>query len=103
MPRAGMKLGCKPRTRNSQLLLAKYFLRDMPPPPAKLYREYKIAEADWGMFGNDTIGDCTCAAIAHMLMLVTAHTGKIVVPDQASVIEFYSAVSGYEPSTGAND
>jgi hypothetical protein len=55
------------------------------------------------MFGNDTIGDCTCAAIAHMLMLVTAHTGTMVTPNPADVIALYSKASGYDPATGAND
>jgi hypothetical protein len=102
--RTGMMLGCKKRPAGlkAPLLMAKY-LKDLPPAPEKVYREYKIPDDAWGMFGNDTIGDCTCAAIAHMLMLVTAHTGTLVVPAEADVIDFYSAVSGYNPVTGAND
>lgn len=101
--REGLRLGCKPRTKNAPLLLAKYFLKDIAPAPEKVYREYKIPPDAWGMFGNDTIGDCTCACIAHILMLVTAHTGKLVIPDESDVIAAYSAVSGYDPITGAND
>jgi hypothetical protein len=57
----------------------------------------------WEYFANDQLGDCTCAAIAHMLMLVTAHTGTMVVPTLDDVITAYSAVSGYDPKTGLND
>jgi hypothetical protein len=100
-----MKLGkLAPKAHPKTLRFGAFLLPDAPPPPpAKLWREYKIPEDAWGMFGNDTIGDCTCAGIAHLLMLVTAHTGGMVVPDEKDVIEFYSAVSGYDPSTGAND
>jgi len=104
MSRPGMMLGCKPRAAGikAPLLMAKY-LKDLPPAPEKVYREYKIPEDAWGMFSNDTIGDCTCASIAHMVMLITSHTGKLVIPDPQDVIAFYSAVSGYDPATGAND
>lgn len=99
-----MRLGCnlRPKGLKAPLSMSKY-LDDLPPAPRKVYREYRIPEDAWGVFGNDTIGDCTCASIAHMLMLVTAHTGKLVVPEEKDVIEFYSAVSGYDPATGAND
>lgn len=96
-----MRLGRLPRKLNRKtLVFADYVL---PTPPEKVYWEYKIPDDAWGMFGNDTIGDCTCAAIAHMLMLATAHTGSIVIPTEQDVIAAYSAVSGYNPVTGQND
>jgi hypothetical protein len=88
------------RTRD----FSKYFGTIIPPPPPeKVWREYKIPPDAWQMFGNDTIGDCTCAAIAHMLMLVTVHTGAMVTPTLDDVIKAYTAVSGYDPATGLND
>ena len=103
-----MKLGRLPKKFNPKTLkLSKYLESPLvtapPPPPEKVWREYKVPSDQWGMFGNDTIGDCTCACIAHMLMLVTAHTGTMIVPSESDVITAYSAVSGYDPSTGAND
>jgi hypothetical protein len=96
-----MKFGkLAPKYNKKTLRLGKYLLDS---PPSKTWREYKVKESDWQMFSNDTIGDCTCAAIAHMLMLFTAHTGKMVIPDVSDVIKAYSAVSGYDPATGAND
>ena len=94
-----MKLGkLAPKFHPKTLLLSRFLLADAPPPPAKVFREYKVPGDAWGMYGNDTIGDCTCAAIAHLLMLVTAHTGKMFVPDPEAVIQMYSAITGYDPS-----
>lgn len=84
------------------LKLSKY-LGAVPPAPSKVYWEYKVPLNLWGMFANDTVGDCTCACIAHMLMLFTAHTGTMVVPTVDQVLHVYSAISGYDPATGAND
>lgn len=75
----------------------------LPAPPEKNYWEYKIPPDTIGMFLNDQIGDCTCAEVAHHLMLMTAHTGSVVVPTDAEVLAMYSAISGYDPATGAND
>lgn len=98
------KLGkLAPKYNPKTLKFTKYLSPAIPSPPEKVYREYKIADADWGMFGNDTVGDCTCAAIAHMLMLFTAHTGKIVVPTLDDVIKLYTAVSGYIPGDDSTD
>jgi len=94
-----MKLGkLAPKFHPKTLRLGKYLLPEaLPDPPARVWREYKIPEDQWQMFGNDQLGDCTCACIAHMLMLVTAHTGTMVVPTLQDVITAYSAVSGYVP------
>lgn len=98
-----MKFGCLPRKFNRKTLLFHDYLLPAFTTPKKVYWEYRVPDDAWGMFGNDTIGDCTCACIAHMLMLSTSHTGKMVTPDPADVIAAYSAVSGYDPATGAND
>jgi hypothetical protein len=86
-----------------RVLQLKDYLAGVPAAPEKVYWEYKIPPDAWQMFGNDTIGDCTCACIAHMIMLATAHTGTLFTPAESDIIAAYSAVSGYDPSTGAND
>jgi len=93
------KLGKLPPKKNPKTLrLSKYLATDMLPTPAsKVYREYKVPEDAKLMFGNDTIGDCTCAGIANLLILMTCHTGSIFIPTLEDVIAVYSAVTGYDP------
>jgi len=57
----------------------------------------------WPMYGNDTIGDCTCATAGHQIQAWTCYTGAEVTVPQEDIIQLYSAVSGYNPATGAND
>jgi hypothetical protein len=75
----------------------------LAPPPEKVYWEYKVPASEWGAMGNDTVGDCEIARIAHMVMCFTAHTGAIAIPTVDEVIAVYSAITGYDPNTGAND
>jgi hypothetical protein len=71
--------------------------------PAKVYREYKVPPGEWEMLGNDTVGDCIVAMIAHWLMCITAHTGTMYVPTKEEVLAAYSAMTGYDPAqTDAN-
>src|ERR1039457_5463995 len=44
----------------------------------------KAVAGDWGMMGNDSVGDCTCADRGHRLMLWTAlGSKKLVIPTAA--------------------
>lgn len=98
------KLGkLRPKKNRRTLRLANYMLSGLPEAPAKLWREYKIPEGGWGMMKNDQLGDCTCAAIAHMVMLFTAHTGTMVTPTDEDVVGVYSAVTGYNPADPSTD
>ena len=88
-----------PRT----LLLASYATTALPTPPATFDLTLKMP-ADWGMMDNDQIGDCTCAAAGHLIMEWTANAGKkMVTPKDSQIVAAYSAITGYNPSTGAND
>lgn len=59
---------------------------------------------NWPMYGNDTIGDCTCAAIGHALEAWTTYAdGTTLAVPETDVLSLYEAVSGYNPVTGAND
>ena len=96
------KLAPKPHPKT--LKMAKYFGANLLPSPAsKVFREYKTPPEAKQMFANDTLGDCTCAGAANLLILWTCHTGSVVIPTLDEVIAMYSAISGYNPQTGAND
>src|SRR5208282_2013127 len=72
------------------------------PPPMSPGYSAMVEEAvggDWGMDGNDSVGDCTCADPAHRLMIWSAQgTGKLVMPTAAETLALYSAITGYNPA-----
>ena len=87
-----------PRT----LLLASYMTPALPAPPANADLTQKVKA--WPMMRNDDLGDCTCAAAGHLIMEWTANAGKkMVTPTDAQIVAAYSAITGYNPQTGAND
>lgn len=59
---------------------------------------------EWPMFGNDRYGDCVWAGAGHQIegwTTYAAGTEARVTDDQ--VLAAYSAVTGFDPATGAND
>lgn len=93
------KLGKKaPKHNPKTLRFDKFVSPELPAPPTKAYYEYKIDPAAIGMYLNDELGDCVVAGIAHHLMLITAHAGKMVVPTNADVLAFYEKYGGYDPA-----
>jgi hypothetical protein len=99
-----LKLGKGPARHDPRaLLLASYVTPGLPTPPASFDLTAKVG-ANWGMMGNEQIGDCTCAAAGHLIMEWTANSGrKMVTPTDKQIIAAYSAITGYNPTTGAND
>ncbi len=88
-----------PRT----LLLATYMTPALPAPPPQI-NVAQAVKGPWGMMDNDQIGDCTCAAAGHLLMEWTASAqGKMFTPPDSQIVAAYSAITGYNPKTGAND
>lgn len=84
------------------LMLARYVDgATLPPTPSHFTLPHPPAA--WPMFHNDQIGDCTCAAVGHMLEGWTSALGAEINVTDDQVIAAYRAVSGYDPSTGAND
>jgi hypothetical protein len=78
------------------------FLASYPPAPAVV--DYIGKVADWPMFKNDELGDCTCAGIAHMLEAWTTYgSGKTVEVTDADVVKLYEAVGGYVPGDPSTD
>ena len=88
-----------PRT----LMLASYATAALPTPPASFDLTGKVGQS-WGMMENDQIGDCTCAAAGHLIMEWTVNAGKKMArPSDKQIVHAYSAITGYNPVTGAND
>ena len=75
--------------------------RALPPAPCSLDWTSKIPS--WPMFSNDTLGDCTAAAAAHMIQCWTANAGDAFTPADAQVIAAYSATGHYVLGNPATD
>jgi hypothetical protein len=99
-----MKLGkLAPKHNLKTLPFQRYVAGVLPDPARKVYREYKTPVEAMQMFGNDMYGDCVWAMLANILILMTVHTGTVVIPTDADVLAAYSAVTGFDPTTGSND
>ncbi len=98
---AAHKLGKLPvRTDVRTLRLAHYVdVSKLPRPPATLDLTRDVAE--WPMYANDRIGDCTIAAAAHMIEAWTASaTGAAVEVTESSVLTAFDRVKLVDPLTG---
>jgi hypothetical protein len=88
-----------PRT----LMMASYTTAALPTPPDAYDLTTKM-QGPWGMMENDELGDCTCAAAGHLIMEWTANAqAAMVTPTDQQIVDAYSAITGYNPATGAND
>jgi hypothetical protein len=98
-----LKLGKLPARHDPRtLLLASYISPALPTPPTSFDLTGKVKA--WGMMDNDQIGDCTCAAAGHLIMEWTANADKkMFTPSDKQIVAAYSAITGYNPVTGAND
>lgn len=67
-------------------------------------RDWLSQVTNWPMYLNDRLGDCTCAAMGHLIQVFNRYGQKkdVQVTD-SDVLTAYSAVSGYNPKTGAHD
>lgn len=80
------------------------FLTGQTPIAPNSQADWVSSVEDWPMYGNDKAGNCTIATVGHALEIATHYgQGKTVKVSDASVMAKYSALSGYDPTTGAND
>jgi hypothetical protein len=97
-----LKLGKKPFVPDARDLKLSKYLPKLPTVPAEFGNENLVT--DWGMLGNDQVGDCTCAGSAHETMLWTAMgQGRPIPFTTEGVLADYSAITGYDPSKPESD
>ena len=72
-----------------------------PPPPSsgnlmRVYRTFGTTDPTqmFLMDGNDTVGDCTIAGLAHLATMFNGFLGRKVIPSKADVLAFYSQLTG---------
>jgi len=94
-------LGKLPPRRDRRTLKLGRYTKKLAPAPRECDRTAKVTNL--GMMFNDTVGDCTCAAVGHVIQVWTANQGaQYVVPD-TSILELYEDVSGYNPQDPSSD
>lgn len=97
-------LGRVPSRRDARALrFAKYVdpaAIDKAPPAS----DWTHAVRSWGMYRNDVVGDCTCAAMAHMFTAQAANADRPApeIPD-VEVVTLYQCASGYDPDRPGSD
>ncbi|MGH7838230.1 MAG: hypothetical protein ACREQC_10480, partial [Candidatus Binataceae bacterium] len=80
-----------------------------PPPPAvdvlaRVYAKLKVNDPTklFPMDGNDTLGDCTIAALAHAITVYRGLTGAEMIMHKPAVVKLYTHLTG-GPDTGLNE
>jgi hypothetical protein len=82
--------------------LSSFLASDFPTPPDVC--DYRGGITDWGMLGNAKAGCCVESGILHTIMARKAVvTGKVISFTDDDAFSLYSAITGYDPATGAND
>ncbi|MGC2248622.1 MAG: hypothetical protein WA609_18600 [Terriglobales bacterium] len=87
-----------PRVPHMSALLAG---KTLPPPPPSVDFT-KGMPANLGMMLNDTLGDCTCAAVYHAIQVWTYNASKgktIDTEPDSDVKRLYELACGYNPNT----
>ena len=101
------KLGKKSVRVDKRTLKLSNYLGIVPTnvlPPIKPSINYAQAVSIWPMYRNDIIGDCTCAAVGHMIQCWTANaTGSVHTLSDDDIIGAYTKITGYNPTDGSND
>lgn len=103
-----MKLGKCPPKLDSRSLRAEHYMLTTTGAPDSIdygaaYEKIAKATPPYPLYGNDKIGCCTAAALGHAYSVWAALDEQLVVPSPDAVLGLYSAISGYNPQTGAND
>lgn len=97
-----LALGKRPARNAVSFKFATYFdARVLPKPPLVFGRPNLVT--DWGLFSNDSIGDCVWAGAAHETMLWRALAGETSKFTDQDVLADYSAVTGYNPRDPDSD
>ena len=73
----------------------------LPAPPAEFGHDNLVGQ--WGILGNDRVGDCALADALHQHKLWCAESGKAIPLSDAVAIQNYSAVTGYDPHDPSTD
>jgi hypothetical protein len=99
-----------PRNDYRTLLFKNYVMQGLAAPPATynvltgVYQKLNMNDPAklFPMDGNDTLGDCTCAGLAHAITTYNGLVGKENIMAKAAVVKLYRSLTG-GPDTGLNE
>jgi hypothetical protein len=95
-----LKLGRKAvKTDSRTLRLAKYMTTLAPPPTSVNWDDV----TEFGLFLNDSIGDCVFAGIGHVIQVWTIHASHEVTLSDSIIQDYYSSWAGYVPGDPSTD
>ena len=98
-----VKLGKKaPKRLLKALPLSNYMKASaVPYPPVCSWQR----DVQWGMLGNDAVGDCTIADAFHIIMAQRSvtHAGSPITFTTEQALALYSAITGYNPADPNTD
>lgn len=98
------KLGRLPRSYKSGVAHLSSILGAMdnvPIPPPSV--DWTKGVKDYGMMLNDTLGDCTCAAVYHARQVWTLNNGGEKTQSDTAVLQLYKKACGYNPTDPSTD
>lgn len=105
-PKYKYKLGKLPAVKNSVSFRLRDYLKLSTLPQAPVVGGHIDLANDGQMFGNDAVGDCTCADVGHATLYWNKEAGKEVSISTTDVLAMYSAITGFngteQTDTGAN-
>ena len=96
-----MKLGKRAPKRDNKLLMLAKYTAALPASPASA--DYSAKITSLGMMRNADLGDCTCAAIGHIIQSWTANAGIQFIPSDNDILSLYERACGYNPSDPSSD
>jgi hypothetical protein len=96
------RFGKHPPKVDYRTLRLRDYVRELPPPPAsadtlpRVYSNLKISDQAtlFPMDGNDTLGDCTIAALAHAVTIFDGLVGKKDIMSRRAVVKLYMHLTG---------
>jgi hypothetical protein len=95
------RLGKLPPRLDRRTLKIERYTVALPSPPTQCYFQQKVG--NWGMYLNDSLGDCVIAAAGHMIEQWTIYAGSPMVPNDAQILAGYEKIGGYVPGDSSTD
>jgi hypothetical protein len=101
----GFKLGKHPPKFSPKMLELRNYVDLAQLPVLPNSQDYfKRGPKHWGMLGNDSVGCCTEAGLAHLSQIQTVNASGVLAPmTEKGVLDAYSRVTGYDPSDPTTD